>query len=107
MTDFVRKKAYLVNVSKGDAIQIDEEEVQKVIQGVAQGQVVVVKTGIINPSYFVSIVEDKKRVGEWWNNTKYDEEARLKGIPPLKTIFTHATGLKGKLEPEKLGDGSK
>lgn len=57
----MKTKAYKVIMSSGPPIQIDEDEVAKVIEGRRRGADVVVRQGVINPAHYVSIVEDKDR----------------------------------------------
>ena len=44
-----------------EKITIQEDEIDKVLKGINQGSVVIVREGIFNPSYFVCIVQDKER----------------------------------------------
>ena len=48
---------YILNLSN-TSIKIDEDEVNKILAGINTGQVVVLRQGVFNPSYFVSIEED-------------------------------------------------
>jgi len=48
---------YILNLSN-TSIKIDEDEINKILAGINTGQVVVLKQGVFNPSYFVSIEED-------------------------------------------------
>jgi hypothetical protein len=54
-------KYYIVNMSHGPDIPIDEDEVEYVIQKRAQGKDAICRQGIINFSFYVSITEDKIR----------------------------------------------
>lgn len=87
----VRTKAYKVIMSQGDPIKIDEEEVDKVINGCAQGNLIVVNQGMINPSYLISVVADGERIMDWERTLKYGqgqgEENRRRGIRSLANIF--------------------
>jgi len=86
-----RTQAYQVNMSVGDPVKIDQEELPKVIQGIANGQPILVKRGLINPSYYVTITRDKDRMTEWTEETNYADgsgkKAYEKGIMPLPDIF--------------------
>ena len=82
------QKAYKAVLSRGDDIQLDPNEIETVLQGASKGQFIRVRQGIINPSYLVSIVEDKERREKWIEHIKYDgPEARTQGMKSLKDIF--------------------
>ncbi len=98
--------AFIVNTSKG-SVQIDADEVNKVLQGIASGSPVVVRQGIINPSYFVSIVEDLDRISEhrravsdtMRKNEQYEKlgigkPQELPEMQPLQDIFKEIKLLK-------------
>lgn len=100
MTDAIkvhRTKAFKVVMSRGDAIQIDEDEVDLVVEGMNTGQAIIVKRGVINPSYLVSIEQDKDRIEAFRRDCQatYVEDngktqgliAYEKGIEPLESIF--------------------
>ena len=55
-----RYKIILSNTK--ETITIREEELQKVLKGISTGSPVVVREGILNPSYFVAIVPDQERM---------------------------------------------
>ena len=97
MTDIRRTKCYRIVMSKGDDIQIDAEELDKVVEGMNQGAIVVVKRGIANPSYISSIIPDKERQQEWVRECQYadgsGDRARERGLIPLKSMFD-GTGTK-------------
>lgn len=83
-------KAYKVIMSRGEDIPIDPSEVQVVQIGASQGKLIRVRQGLINPSYLVSIVEDKERKQRWLEDTKYSQEKkrRLLGMESLTDIFS-------------------
>lgn len=56
------KTCYLVELSNKTKIQIDPDELPKVVEGIKSGNPVVVRQGIFNPSFFVSIVHDEQRI---------------------------------------------
>lgn len=61
-----KPKAYIVLSSKKDGNwKIDADEVAKVVQGIATGAQIKVRSGLINPSYYVGIVEDVERISEY------------------------------------------
>lgn len=58
-----KPKAYIVRMSaKGTDVPIDADEVQKVIDGILNGLPIKVRRGIINPSFYVGIIEDVERI---------------------------------------------
>lgn len=112
MTDntvkMVRTKCYLVNLSRGDAIKIDQEELGKVLAALQSGTPAVVKQGIINPSYVVSVTGDKDRLERFYEDTKYDAGKRAGGLKPLAELIDRAEVLKS-LPPAQrkmLGNGN-
>ena len=92
-----RTQAYLAIMSKGDPIPVDQEELDGIAHGMGKGDVIIVKRGMINPSYLVSVVEDKKRLAEFRKECSYNsreangktqgENRFAKGLTPLKPIF--------------------
>ncbi len=86
-------KAYVARLSNDGYVKIDGDEIDKVVGGMQAGRAIVVRNGVINPSYIVGIMEDRDRIREWLNECEYganDErgiQARTNGIRPLKNIF--------------------
>ena len=84
-------KAYIITMSSGEPLRIDSDEIQNVITGIKNRQPVMVRQGIFNPAFYVSISIDKKRTSEFLEDTKYNDEksieARAAGVPKLKDIF--------------------
>lgn len=81
-------KAFKAVMSKGDDIKLDPEEIEIVMAGAAQGKLIRVKQGLINPSYLISIAEDKQRTEKWYEDTKYESQARRnEGMRPLQDVF--------------------
>lgn len=77
------KKASLVELSNGTRIKIDEEEVDKVLEAISSGGVVVLKQGIItNTNYIVGITPDFQRMSEVaeknYNNKHLIEQGQAK-----------------------------
>lgn len=61
-----KPKAYVVRMSaKNMDIPIDADEVQKVINGILNGLPIKVRRGIVNPSFYVGIVEDVERISSY------------------------------------------
>jgi hypothetical protein len=96
-----KNKGFLVNLSRGEAVQIDADEVDKVVASAGKGAVVVVRRGIINPSYFVSITPDNERLDRWWDDTKHNMAAREAGLPLLKSVF-NGTSIGSALEAKQV-----
>ena len=74
-------------MSRGDHIQIDADELPNVLKGIVEKNPVIVRRGIINPSFYVSIVKDEERWRNFKENTKYDKQLRIAGVPQLKDMF--------------------
>lgn len=87
----MKNKAYLVVMSRGESIPIDSDEIPNILTGIQNKAPVMLKQGIFNPSFFVSIVEDAKRKENAWEDIKYDtlkqDTYRELGIPKLRNIF--------------------
>lgn len=79
--------AYKAVMSRGDDIPLDPSEVELVTRGVQAGQIVRVKQGLINPSYLISIVQDKERIDRFFEDTRHDTAKRSGGMLPLRDIF--------------------
>tara|TARA_R100001086_G_scaffold247916_2_gene183506 strand:- start:146 stop:481 length:336 start_codon:yes stop_codon:yes gene_type:complete len=94
-------KAYLIVMSRGKNIPIDGEEVALIIDAIQQGTPCKIKSGIFNPSFYVSIIEDDERMKEWrdevrrveqhnYQDKNYGDGKMQKEIPklkPLKDVF--------------------
>ena len=65
---------FKIIMSRGDDIPIDSSELEKVITAIAQRKPVVVKQGIFNPSFYVSIVKDRQREESWREELRYAKE---------------------------------
>ena len=90
----MRTISFKAVMSRGDDIPLDAEDVKLVMQGVENGQPVRVKSGLINPSYLISIVEDKEslRVARFKSDLSYLrgpdlERRRAQGMEPLQDIL--------------------
>lgn len=96
-----KPKAFIVKMSvKNLDVQIDADEVQRVVDGIISGQPIKVKRGIVNPSFYVGIVEDVDRIKGYMdevnrivaNNKNYDtykigHKEALPEFTKLKDIF--------------------
>lgn len=60
-----RPKAFEVILSNKVNLKIDEDEVQKVLEGILSGSSVIVRQGLFNPSFFIAIREDRERIKEY------------------------------------------
>lgn len=74
-------------MSKGDDVRLDPAEVPFVMRAYESGKGVWVKQGFINPSYLVTIVEDKERRIAFLDDTRHDEKRRGLGMEPLKNLL--------------------
>lgn len=96
-------QAYIVKLSNNAEVPIDADEVEKVLSGVSRGSMVRVRQGLVNPSFIVAIVPDKKRISAFLEDTKYpDEETKERrhaGLLPLEDIFNEV------LPPPTLSTG--
>lgn len=91
------KKAYKAVMSRGDDLKLDPDEVETVMAGAAQGVLIRTRQGLINPSYLVTIIEDKERLAKFLEDTKYPQDAdrRARGMEPLSDIFKELPKLGG------------
>lgn len=94
-------RAFKINMSKGDPIACDPDELSKIILAIKTNQPCIIRSGLFNPSYYVTVTLDKERVaeGQRINSQIYkDNEHDLrynhgknqivyKGLEPLKDIF--------------------
>lgn len=58
-------KAYKIELSSGEAVRIDADELPLVIEAVKAREVVRVRQGIVNTVHLVSIRSDDSRIGRW------------------------------------------
>jgi len=96
-----KPKAFIVRMSiKNGDIPVDADEVSAVFAGITRGNIVRVRRGVINPSFFVGITEDVERLRAWWNeanliidqNRQFDnlgigQKRELPQFTTLKDIF--------------------
>lgn len=99
-------KPYIVHLSNKVEIKIDSDELEKVMQGISTGSPVLLKHGLVNPSFVIAITADKER----WNNIfdglvgvfgseEWTEKKRViseTGCKSLKSIFEGTTFLLNK-----------
>jgi len=91
------KNCYLVELSTKRTIQIDEEELQIVIKAIQSGQQALLKQGMFNPSFYVCIVKDEKRIFEIIEDNNRNRfnigqgTAKPRQLKPLEDIFAGST----------------
>lgn len=78
-------RAFKAVMSRGDDVQLDPAEVAMVMRGAEEGAIVRVKRGIINPSFLISIIEDKTREVRF--TPGFAHERKSLGMTPLKDLF--------------------
>ena len=81
---------YIINMSKGTDISIDADEMPKVIEAVQKKGSAILRQGLFNASFYVSVVIDEKRRAKFIDEIRYDEPnnpRRMKGPESLKDIF--------------------
>lgn len=49
---------YTIQLSNGNTLHLDKEEVQGVLDKLALGQFIKVKQGIFNPAYFITLIKN-------------------------------------------------
>lgn len=84
-------KAYVARLANDGYVKIDQDEILKVAKAMDEKRTVILRNGIINPSYCIGIMEDRERVREWHDdcNRGFDQGNRAKeeGMKPLRNIF--------------------
>ena len=111
---FLNQPAYIVELSNKRSVQIDPDEVEKVFESVKTGNPVRVRQGLINPSFFIDMVLDDKRISdvnaEKNKIQKHNDFQKLSrgkdfqvfnGMSPLDDIFARIPSLR---KPERSGE---
>lgn len=91
-------QAYIIKMSAGIDLRIDFDELEKVVSGLKTGNSVKCRQGIFNPSFYVAIVEDRKRIENELDkirdvetHNRYldpkDKPRIYKGMEKLRDIF--------------------
>ena len=88
----------VVTLSGGVKLQVDADELPKLLEGIQSGGVVKVRQGVFNPSYFISITEDSKRVEQFFEYEQRNKGAIEKGEMPPASFKKLRNVLKEKLE---------
>lgn len=83
------KKSYVVELSTKTTVRIDPDELPNLLEGMRRGVPVMLKQGLVNPSYVVAVREDAERFAKFIEDTKYPQDAarRSRGMEPLANIF--------------------
>lgn len=79
------QKVYKAVMSRGDDVQLDPEDVEVLMAAIENGTPARVKRGIINPSFLISIIEDKTREVRF--TPGFAHERKSLGMTPLKDLF--------------------
>lgn len=78
---------FIIKTSKSE-IPIDADEIPKLLEAIKRGSPVVFRQGILNPSFFDSLVVDKKENERLLEDYKYEiKEGRIKEFPKHKDEF--------------------
>lgn len=54
---------FVVKTSNGE-IKVDGTEIPKIIEGITSGSIIILKQGILNPSFLVAVIPDEQRVSD-------------------------------------------
>lgn len=106
-------KGYVITLSRGEKIQLDSDEMAKVINAIQTGSACKLRQGLFNPSFYISIAEDSERMKSFRDevrsvkrNNHQDKEygdgkfqRKIPEFKPLKDIFADV--------PMKLESGAK
>lgn len=80
---------FKIVMSRGDDLRIDSDELPKVLEAISSGTPAMVRSGIFNPSFYVSIIRDAERMKAYYDS------------PPL---FSETDNKRIEAGPEKLKD---
>lgn len=88
----MKNHAFLITMSTGDPLPIDRDELEKILRAISTKQACVLRSGIFNPSFYVSVVKDRARTEAFHQDIKYLQgEERKQAIEAgpriLKNIF--------------------
>lgn len=104
-------KCYRVILSTKTEVKCDQNEVQRIVEGIGTGAIIKLKQGLINPSFIVAVVEDDERRKDYVedlqtaakrnrDDVQFEGGKNQKSLPvlrPLRDIFA-GTPLKAQLE---------
>lgn len=108
-----QSKCYEIVLSTKDRIKCDADELWRVLEGIKTGSPVKLRQGLFNPSYYVSIVLDEKRNGDFTEKVfgvlksnrqalDYHDGKGLQRLPEFKALADIFAGTS-----LKLPDGTK
>ena len=103
-------KAYKILMSVGDPIQLDQDELPGVLTAIQKKQPCLVRQGLFNPSFYVTIREDTKRISEFRErvadikkqnhfNKYYEDGKNQKPLPKMNILNDIFYGVQLKLGP--------
>ena len=95
-------------MSAGDPIQLDQDELPGVLTAIQKKQPCLVRQGLFNPSFYVTIREDTKRLSEFRErvvdikqqnkfNEDYHDSKNQKPLPEMKPLADIFDGVQLKL----------
>lgn len=93
-------RPYLVQLSNKTEVQIDADELPLITEGIKTSSPILLRSGIINPSFIVCIIKDEERMGNFmsgipgaYGSDEYNIERtrrRAEGPTQLKDIFARS-----------------
>ena len=112
-------KGFVITMSRGEKIQLDSDEMAKVIHAMQTGSACKLRQGLFNPSFYISIAEDTKRMKDFrsdlnsaltsnkrdkeYNGGKFQKEIPV--FKPLKDVFADVP-MQLESNAQKLGGGN-
>lgn len=97
----MKPQAYIVHLSSKCSLKVDADELTKIIEGLKSGQLVILRQGIFNPSFFICMEADRDRLDSYYSdleeikksNDQYDRlgigwKRDEKEFQPLQDIFS-------------------
>ena len=88
----MKNYAYTITMSSGSPLSIDKDELDKVIRAISARQPCMLRSGIFNASFYVSITRDEQRMDEFGRELHllHDDKRKKRvdeGPKLLKDIF--------------------
>lgn len=74
-------RGYKIEMSSGTEIKIDQDEVEKIMMAIDKKIPVLLRQGLVNPSFVVAVTPDKDRVSKLYDDGSVAE------IEPLTNYF--------------------
>lgn len=98
------KKSFVIELSTKTVVRCDPDEIPKLMEAMRKGLPVLLKQGLVNPSYIVAVREDEERRIKFLDDTKYpqDSQRRSRGLEPLRNIFSETPLMLEKTAPKQL-----